>query len=105
MRSSLTPTNFMRCSRTGPEDTMEKLASLIIQIGKDYRPLFYRGLEKLGYTVLDKPLENPAPTDILVLWNRLPTMDRIARNYEEVGAKVVVAENGWIGNGTYALCL
>lgn len=32
-------------------------------------------------------------------------MDHFARHYEEAGAKVVIAENGWIGRGTYALCL
>lgn len=79
-------------------------ASLLIRTDRDYHRLFLGGLRSAGYIVCDEPNLEPDSTDVLILWNRLPTQDQIAKRYESVGAKVVIAENGWIGD-TYALCL
>lgn len=40
----------------------------------------------------------PDPGDCLVLWNRSPRYERIAKKFESRGAAVIIAENGWIGN-------
>lgn len=63
------------------------------------------GLHRLGFDVVDLPKNIPTKDDCLVLWNRLPTHDQIAKKYESVGAKVFIAEHGWVGRDTYALCL
>jgi len=81
------------------------LASLMLQQGRPEKTLFYRGLEKAGYHISDMPVADPLPDDLLVLWNRLPTMDGVARTYENCGARVIIGEHGWIGENTYALCL
>lgn len=63
------------------------------------------GLFRLGYEIAEGPRENPDKSDVLVLWNRLATHNEIAERYEAAGAKVIIAETGWIGKDTYALCL
>ena len=68
------------------------------------RPPYYgdrieAGLQRLGYT----PGTTPRRGDVLVLWNRYPRDERLARTYEKVGGSVVVVENGYFGrnfNGT-----
>lgn len=83
--------------RTGPGK--RPVASLLLQRGRSHRTYFYRGLERLGYAILDgEAQDHPEPDDLLVIWNRLPTIEHIARKYEEIGAKVVVAEHAWVGN-------
>lgn len=69
-------------------------------------PAIRAGLERLGYQIAIRPKEEPAPDDLLVLWNRLPTHELAARSYEIAGARVVVFEHSWIGReGVYACCL
>jgi len=63
------------------------------------------GLRRLGFDLAEAPKLEPTPEDVLVLWNRLSTHDPFARRYEAVGAKVVIAEHGWVGGNTFALCL
>lgn len=60
-----------------------------------------RGLKRLGFAIAESPKEHPRPSDILVLWNRLPTTDPIAKRYEAAGATVIIAEYGWVGDTTY----
>lgn len=81
------------------------LASIIVPSGRPIRRHLFLGLENLGYSIADFPLDNPTPEDVLVLWNRLPTKNDLAENYEAAKAKVVIAEHGWIGDNTVALSL
>ncbi len=57
---------------------------------------FERGLKRLGYEVSDNS-SLPRENDILLMWNRYHRNEVHAREYERVGGKVIVAENGWIG--------
>lgn len=59
---------------------------------------FRVGFEKLGYTVFNSTQQPIRPDDVLVLWNRHMHEDGIARGYEQAGARVIVAENGYIGS-------
>lgn len=56
------------------------------------------GLQACGYRVVESM--SPAPSsrdDLLVVWNRSAVADRSALRYEAIGAKVIVAENGYFG--------
>lgn len=69
-------------------------------------PAIKTGLAAAGYTLAERPKGEPTDRDVLVLWNRLPTHDPIAREYEKAGARVLVFEHSWIGvEGVYACCL
>jgi hypothetical protein len=68
-------------------------------------PCFGKGLQRLGYQIANVPKQEPTKNDVLVIWNRLHTTDGHAKRYEAAGAKVVICENGWIGEDTYAICL
>jgi hypothetical protein len=68
-------------------------------------PCFAVGLARLGYEIAQVPKQEPTRHDVLVLWNRLHTTDGHAKRYEAAGAKVVICENPWIGEGAYAICL
>ncbi len=61
------------------------------------REVFYAGLRRLGYEIVDHPLTHPSRDDLLVLWNRSPHQESYAKAYERAGAKIVVSENGYIG--------
>lgn len=58
---------------------------------------FKAGLENAGYSVYNTFLEPIRSDDILVLWNRHAHEDGHAKRYEQAGARVIVAENGYIG--------
>ncbi|MER9768893.1 hypothetical protein NKJ09_22835 [Mesorhizobium sp. M0189] len=71
---------------------------------------FRRGLERCGFEVGQPPKLDPDPSDVLVIWNRASSNVALAERYEEAGARVIVAENGYIGadrNGwqLYAIAL
>ena len=68
-------------------------------------PCIGEGLSKLGYELAQVPKDDPQPGDILVLWNRLPTMNDTANRYELAGCPVIICEHGWIGEDTYAVAL
>lgn len=78
-------------------------ASLLIREQPWYRRgSFEAGLRAVGYTV-DNSLR-PSPENILVIWNRYGHYDHLAKQYEERGGRVIVAENGYLGrewNGGY----
>lgn len=59
------------------------------------RESFVQGLQTLGYEVSDKI--SPSTEGVLVIWNRYGNYDRIAKEYERAGGRVVVAENGYLG--------
>lgn len=68
-------------------------------------PCIQKGIEALGYQITDTPKMAPRSEegDILVLWNRLPTMAEAADRYEAAGCPVIVCEHGWAGDETYAI--
>jgi len=61
------------------------------------RDLFLAGLARCGYAVDQPPKQNPDPCDVLLVWNRHNLNDEFAKRYEAAGARVLVAENGFIG--------
>ncbi len=72
------------------------------------REAFNKGLVANGFKVRD--FDNPAPCDLLLIWNRYGRSDELARKFEAVGAAVVVVENGylgrkWLGDAWYAMSL
>lgn len=74
------------------------------------REAFESGLRALGYAITDKPIQNIQPDDLFVTWNRYGWNDSEATRYERAGAKVIVAENGYLGvdfadDNWYALSL
>lgn len=60
------------------------------------REVFAEGLGRIGYAV-GSPRSHPQPADLLVLWNRNRAWEHLARVYEQAGARVIVAENGYLG--------
>lgn len=73
---------------------------------------FAAGFEALGYKVDTRPSRRyqPQPDDVLLIWNHSPASDQFVRTYRQAGAKIIVAENGylgreWRGGVWYALAL
>lgn len=54
---------------------------------------FRLGLKRAGYTTTDSQR-----ADLLVMWNRYGWRDDVAKEAEKRGAKVIVVENGYLGN-------
>ncbi len=74
-------------------------AVVLLRSTPSYRPeLFREGLRRVGYKLLDRALREPTPEDVLVVWNRRPSDGFHIRTYEKAGARIVVAENGYIGH-------
>lgn len=74
------------------------------------RECFLSGLASCGYEVDQPPKREPEPQDVLLVWNRHGLNEGHADRYERAGARVIVAENGFIGadehgNQLYALAL
>lgn len=57
---------------------------------------FSAGLRKAGFEVSERDFA-PMPDDVLLIWNRMPRDEAIALRYQRVAAKIIVAENGYIG--------
>ena len=62
------------------------------------RVIFTRGLERLGYTVVDGITTRPGDRDILVTWNRIREAQHAANVFEGRGLPVIVTENATWGN-------
>lgn len=63
-----------------------------------YRKLeFLKGLARHGFEVSDRRSHRPREGDVLLMWNRSRAFERMACQYEAAGARVIVAENGYIG--------
>jgi len=60
------------------------------------RDAFEKGLIANGYKIV-KDIVNPAKEDLIVVWNRFGYSDTLAKQFETNGAKVLVAENGYMG--------
>lgn len=72
-------------------------AQSLIPGGPNYRAAaFIAGLEAVGYQMVDR-IADPAPGDVLVIWNRQLGRDAEGRRFEAAGAGVLVAENGYLG--------
>lgn len=74
------------------------------------REAFAAGLAAAGYQVSNCVPQDPKPDDVLVIWNRYAHYDDLARRFERKGARVLVAENGylgreWRGNAWYSISL
>jgi hypothetical protein len=61
------------------------------------RAAFSSGLSAVGYAVSYVLPCRPNPEDVLVIWNRYGGGERAALTFEKAGAKVLVAENGYLG--------
>lgn len=62
------------------------------------RAAFVRGLERLGYGVVDGCTTRPGDRDVLVTWNRIREGHQAACAFESRGRPVLVAENAAWGN-------
>ena len=60
------------------------------------RGTFLEGLYAAGFS-LAAAINKPQPEDVLVIWNRYGHYHEEARRFEAAGARVVVAENGYLG--------
>lgn len=74
------------------------------------RQAFASGLSACGFQVDYTPPVRPNPEDLLVVWNRYGGGERTAQAFERAGARVLVAENGylgkdWLGETWYAVAL
>lgn len=58
---------------------------------------FQKGAVALGYKQV-KEIPHPTPDDLLITWNRYGHADKIARTFTKAGARVLVAENCYLGN-------
>lgn len=85
-------------------------AALLLRESSVYRRnAFAAGLQRLGYTVTNRHERIPGANDLLILWNRNRSFESVAVNYERAGARVIIAENGYIpgqgGGKAFALAL
>lgn len=70
-------------------------AALLIRTAVHYRhDAFKEGLRRLGYSVVDTA---DTDADVVVMWNRYGSRHLYASAMEERGAKILVAENGYLG--------
>ena len=63
------------------------------------REAFELGLKRAGFEVHGHRASSFAAGDVLVIWNRYGEMHDLARAAERAGARVIVAENGYLGCG------
>lgn len=59
---------------------------------------FMTGMTKLGYQVEVVPFHKrlPTPDDVVLIWNRYGTGDKMATLFEQYGATVIVVENSYV---------
>jgi len=58
---------------------------------------FSDGLRKAGFSIVSE-LNNPGRQDLLLIWNRIGVGAQAAYRFDNIGAKVLVAENGYYGH-------
>lgn len=61
------------------------------------REAFEQGLRAVGYEIHGKPSHDIRPDDVLVIWNRYGDYANWADRFEAAGARVLIAENGYLG--------
>ena len=59
--------------------------------------LFEAGLVAAGYDLRPEGIPDPRPGDVLVAWNRKSSNIGAIERFERAGARVFIAENGYIG--------
>jgi len=62
------------------------------------RDAFVRGLDRIGFSVVEATTMRPGDGDILVSWNRIREGQTVALAFEQSGLPVLVAENASWGN-------
>lgn len=78
---------------------MRKAIIILRDNGHVKIPAFYRGFEAAGYQTLNAAgIQQIGERDVLLCWNRHLGIDHYCRLAEKRGARVVVAENGYVGN-------
>lgn len=60
------------------------------------RDAFCSGLKAAGFQIVTH-IPDPKPDDVLVIWNRYTGYAEHAGRFESAGARVLVAENGYLG--------
>lgn len=63
------------------------------------RNAFVSGLQVAGHQVLSAPPSRWSPESLLLIWNRYGPMHAMAQQVEAAGGTVLVAENGYVGEG------
>lgn len=77
---------------------MRPRAFLLLREQPHYRrDAFCDGLAAVGYRIERVIPSKVNPEDVLVVWNRYNSFDRVAQNVERSGGRVIVAENGYLG--------
>lgn len=72
-------------------------ACVLLRASSHYRSDQFRaGLRRHGFEVEQRWSARPGPGDLLLLWNRRRGHETIAAAYERAGARVLVAENGYL---------
>lgn len=61
------------------------------------RHVVEEGLRRCGYTIREAVLNDPSPHDVLVIWNEISFGAAMAERYRQLGANVIVIENGYLG--------
>lgn len=86
-------------------------ACVLLRTSDHYRADQFRaGLARHGFSIAATPPATLTPDDLLLIWNRSRMNEQVAVRYEHAGARIVVAENGYIprtrdGGKFYALAL
>jgi hypothetical protein len=76
---------------------MRKRALSLLRNSEHYRAAAFRaGLFAVGFEVVDE-LADPTPVDVVLSWNRSGGHDETCRRFERAGARVIIAENGYLG--------
>lgn len=75
---------------------MRRAFSLLKRSDSYRADAFRRGLERHGFRFEERYRKDPGPGDLLLMWNRVRAFDPLACSYEQAGATVLVAENGYL---------
>lgn len=83
---------------TVTRDFVKRAINLIRNEPHYRKEAFDAGLKAVGYDVSSVIPKEIRSTDVLCIWNRYGARDEYACQFERVGARVIVAENGYIGH-------
>jgi len=73
-------------------------AQVMVRDSPHYRrESFVSGLAANGFSVTFSPIQNPTVDDLLLVWCRYGETHAEACRFERAGARVIVAENGYLG--------
>lgn len=72
-------------------------AVILLRPNRPYRgEVFAEGLSRHGYETITHTKFTPTEKDVLVVWNRKRSYDALVEKYQRAGARVIVAENGYL---------